>query len=109
MFGRKQQSLEDARDRLQLAISQEVGELQRQIFNLSDKVKTLTGVIQREADRSDKLADRLVQMAMVNKGHAREALGIGRGTSSAPQQEESGRNDWGDGPDNDEEWISYPG
>lgn len=70
-------------DKLDL-MTRHLGTLQASVVESNRKLESLRVVLESQSKSSEKMADRLIQMAMVNQGMGREAAGHRR----AQQQEE---------------------
>jgi hypothetical protein len=63
--------------RLEVMVKAEVG-------SLRDQVAQLARQVEESSKRADKLVDKLIEMAMVNSGAFREAVGKARSSTSDP-------------------------
>jgi len=105
MFGTKKNDREAALRKLE-TIQETVDTLHLRITKMWGKLDSIETTVRQESGRVDRLADRLIQMALVNQGNAREAIAIGR--VNAPPANQS-RDDWGDPVEVDEEqWVPMP-
>lgn len=65
-----------------------IGTLQASIMEGNRKLEALRTVVESQSKLADKLADKLVQMAMVNQGMGREAAGHRRAATEPSSVDE---------------------
>lgn len=84
-------------DKLDL-MTRHLGTLQAAVMEGNRKLEALRTVVELQSKSAEKMADRLIQMAMVNQGMGREAAGHRR--AQQDETPESGSDLWA----NEEEW-----